>query len=389
MAGTALTLAQIVEGTRERAPVIRARAAEAEAMRARTEQSSLLSNPSFMLQTGAIKSATVGGSVVDVTLMQPLPFPGKRQALRSYQEATAKLSLIEGQEEILAFEHQAAGMGARLAVLDELYKHTDERRKRFDIIRQSLVARPQVSPIQKVERSLIENQLRILERGIAIMESERRALNRELALWLGAEGDLAVAVPWGEAAPLEPLNVWQDRAIQSSPTLARAKQLKQQSEARLKTAELAAYPDFQVGVNYRQEQVQPTNHFYHAQVGLTLPIIDRGQHQRDSARAEIRVNEARAEISQKMLLNELSRAWEDASTQRQLLKTFNLKLIKESERQFHAAEDEFRKGRIDATTFLSTDAQIHESVDAAFQTTLDALMSANRLRQLVGLSPVF
>lgn len=382
-----LTLQQIVQTARERAPIIRARAAELEQMQARTKQASLLSNPSLLLQAGSLKTGTQAGGVVDVTLLQPLPFPGKRQALIDMQTATAKLAQLEGEEEVLAMEHQAAAMATRLAALEELFRHTEERRKRFELIRRSLLSTPQASPVQKVERALIENQLRMLERGIALMESEQKALNHELGLWLGQEGEIRVKVTWGQVAPLEPKSVWEKRATESALWLKQADQRRAIGEAKLKSAELAAYPDFQVGVNYREEQVRPANHFYHGMIGITIPILDRGQHQRSAAQAELRVEQARRSILERSLLSEVTRAWELASTQLRLLKTFNYDLIKESDRQFQAAETEFRKGRIDATTFLSTDAQIHESVDAAFQTTLEALTSSNRLRQLVGLSP--
>lgn len=384
-----LTLNQIVTTARERAPLIRARVAESEAMSARTKQSRLLSNPSFMLQAGSLRSATQAGNIVDVTLLQPLPFPGKRQALHDLQAASARLSQLEGEEEILAMEHQAAGMAIRLALLDQLYLHTEERRKRFELIRRSIAATPTASPVQKVERALVENQLRMLERGIALMESERRTLNHELGLWLGSSDKLVIDVPWGKAPPLEDLSVWEERAKEKSPWLKQAEEQKHMNEAQLKSAQLAGLPDFQVGLNYRQEAVRPANHFYHGMVGITIPIFDRGQHIESAAKAEMRVGEARREIQSRTLSSELSRAWETARTQRQLLRTFNFDLIKETDRQFQAAEAEFRKGRIDATTFLSTDAQIHESVDAAFQTTLDALMASNRLRQLTGLSPEF
>lgn len=382
-----LSLKEIIEKTRERAPLIRSRMAEVEAMEARTKQSSLLSNPSFMLQTGAIKSGTMGGSVVDLTIMQPLPFPGKRSALQDLSRATAKLSKLEGEEEILAMEHHAVQMGIRLAVLDELFLHTKERRRNFDLVRKSLMSTPAASPVQKVERALIENQLRILERGIALMESERRTLNSELNTWIGVEGEISVPVKWGYVSQLDTLSYWKEQAQKNNPRLKQHTARMEMGEARLKTAELSRYPDFQIGVNYRKEAMQPSNNFYHAQIGITIPIFDRGQHQRSAAKAELHVEEARLSVQERILLSQLTETWEMANTHRKLLKTFNLDLIKESEKQFHAAESEFRKGRIDATTFLSTDAQIHESVDAAFQTTLDAMVASNRLRELAGLTP--
>jgi hypothetical protein len=111
---------EVVRVTRERAPAIQARLSEAESLKAQTRQAGMLANPSLLLQGGAINSGTAAGSVMDVTLMQPLPFPGKRQALREVQDSNLRIAKLEGQEEILHLEHRAVLMAARLSVLHEL-----------------------------------------------------------------------------------------------------------------------------------------------------------------------------------------------------------------------------------------------------------------------------
>jgi outer membrane protein TolC len=314
-----------------------------------------------------------------------LPWPGKRQALKSAQEARSQMLLIEEQTEILKIEHLVVQIAARIAGLKEMAKHVGERRHRFEMLRKSLAARPQLSPIQQVERGLIENQLRMLERGIVMLETEQHTLERSLSIWLGEAVELKMN--WDHVPALQPREEWEAKVAEQNPELQKISAEKKVAEAELKSAELAAYPDWQVGANYREERMAPTNHFYHAMVGITLPIFDRGQHKESMAKAEIKAVSAREEFTRQQILAQISQAWEEAHAHSKLLKTFNHNLIKESEKRFHIAEVEFSKGRIDAPTFLATDAQIHESVDASFQTTLDALAAINRLRLMVGLSP--
>lgn len=371
--------------TRERLPLIQAHRAEAERAEAAVSQSSTLANPSLMVQAGSLKTGTFNGDVIDLTLMQPLPWPGKREALKHAEEARSKMLLIDTQAEILQVEHLVVQTAARIAGLKEMAKHVSERRHRFEMLRKSLAARPQLSPIQQVERGLIENQLRMLERGIVMLETEQHTLERMLSIWLGQSVELKIN--WDHVPALLPREEWEAKVAEQNPTLKKISAQKSMAQAELRSAELAAYPDWQVGANYREERMAPTNHFYHAMVGITLPIFDRGQHKESMAKAEMNVLSARQEFTRQQVLAQISQAWEEAQAQTKLLKTFNHNLIKESEKRFHIAEVEFSKGRIDAPTFLATDAQIHESVDASFQTTLDALAAINRLRLMVGLSP--
>ena len=379
------TLRELIQLTQERAHYIELIRQEARAYDAQLRQAGTLSNPNLMLQLGQIESAGSRGDVIDVTLTQPLPWFGKRQAVIEKQESQKKLVLLEGKQSELTLEHYVLRLALRIAALKELTGHAIERRRRFELLRQSLLARPQLSPIQRVEQGLIENQLRVLERGIVMLESEQRTLTRTLHNWLGQEFELKL--DWTRPPEIGALQDWEDRLIAESPEYKRRQFTQDGLQAELKAAELQSYPDWQLGMNYRQEKLAPQNNFYHAVIGLTLPLFDRGQHQEAKLRAEMRVNEARFSLTQLRIKEELVTAYEKAQSQIRLMKTFNMGLIHKSERQFKEAEKEFRKGRIDAPTFLATDDQIHESIDTAFQTTIDAIEAHNQLRLMVGLSP--
>lgn len=379
------TLPELIQLTQERAHYIELIRQESHAYDAQVRQAGTLANPNVLLQLGQIESGGPRGDVIDITLTQPLPWFGKRQALIEKQESLKKLGLLEGKQSELGLEHYVLRLALRIAALKELTGHAMERRRRFELLRQSLIARPQLSPIQRVEQGLIENQLRVLERGIVMLESEHRTLSRTLTHWLGREFELEL--DWSRPPVIGKLEDWEQKLIAESPEYKRRQFNQESLQAELKSAELQSYPDWQFGVNYRQEQLAPQNNFYHAVVGLTLPLFDRGQHHEQRLRAEMKVNEARFSLTQLRLKEQLVSAFERAQSQIRLMKTFNMELINKSERQFKEAENEFRKGRIDAPTFLATDNQIHESIDTAFQTTIDAIEAHNQLRLIVGLSP--
>lgn len=379
------SLQELIQLTQERSHYIELLREEGRRLDAQTRQAGSLANPTVMLQLGQIEAGGARGDVVDVTLVQPLPWFGKRGAQVKQYESLKKIHLLDGKLSELALEHYVLKTALRRSALKELTAHALERRRRFELLRKSLRSRPQVSPIQRVEQGLVENQLRMLERGIVLLEAEYRTLGRVLTQWLGKE--FVLDVDWSRAPKLGGLAEWEQRLESESPEARRRQYTREGLAAELRATELAAYPDWQLGVNYRQEKLAPANNFYHAVVGLSLPLFDRGQHQEAKVRAEMRVTEARSELTRLQLKADLVTAYEDAQAQVQLMQTFNMQLIEQSERQFAEAEGEFRKGRIDAPTFLATDGQIHESIDTAFQTTIDAILAYNQLRLFVGLSP--
>lgn len=381
----AMSLGEILELTRERSHSIELMREESRRQAAQVKQAAVLANPSLMIQAGQLSSGSARGDVVDITLLQPLPWPGKRQAQQEGAKARQALAQLEVEKSELSLQHEVTALLLRLATLKELKTHALERRARFAVLKQSLAARPQLSPVQRLEKGLIENQVRMLERGIAVIEMEHDTLDGTLTRWLGRP--VALTINWERTPPLQTLEHWQEQLQQSSPHFRRHEFVARELRAQLKSAELDARPDWQLGVNYRQERLQPENNFYHAVVGLTLPIFERGQHRSESLKADQLIAEAQFKRSTWELDHQLITAFKLAQTQTKLMKTFGLKLIHDSEKSFREAEQEFKKGRVDALTLLATDEQIHTSIDTAFETTMDAWLAYNKLRLLAGLAP--
>jgi len=381
----AMTLGEILDLTRERSHGIELMREESRRQAAQVKQASVLANPSLLMQAGQLSSGSARGDVVDVTLLQPLPWPGKRQAQQESAQARQALAQLEVEKSELRLQHEVTALLLRLATLKELKTHALERRARFAVLKQSLAARPQLSPVQRLEKGLIENQVRMLERGIALIEMEHDTLDGVLAQWLGRP--VSLTIDWEKAPELLSLEHWQGLARTQSPAYRRQLMEKRELAAELKRSELEARPDWQLGVNYRQERLAPENNFYHAVVGLTLPLFDRGQHKSESLRAEQQLAEARFRRSTWEHDHQLITAFKLAQTQTKLMKTFGLRLIHDSEKNFREAEQEFKKGRVDALTLLATDEQIHTSIDTAFETTMDAWLAYNKLRLLAGLAP--
>lgn len=366
----------------ERASYIKMYLENKSASESSIKQAKTLGNPTLFLQTGKLRSAGESGGIIDLTLSQPFAWPGKRAALVESQKILAKISEVELEEAKLLIAHRVNNLSFQMALATELEKHHEERRKRFRFVFRYLSTRPMASPKQQIEKEMIENQMRMFEKMMMELSASKAGMLQELSLWTGInKPNLQVA--WDKLPPLPSKEKYQSE-LDQSPRLKKSQRHELLAESRIEEARLEARPDIVVGVNYRQENVAPTNHFYHAQIGVVIPIIDRGQNSVEVARANARRTEAMSKLTQQELSTEFHQIYPKIESLVKSMKIFSLDNIDRLEKSFLRAEEAFRKGQIDVVTFIQTDDQLHEYVDEAYTTRVKYLAGLSELEMLTG-----
>lgn len=376
-AAEATTPKELSKLVAERAPLIKMYLEQENASEADVRQSKILANPTLTYQGGELRSIGTKGVVTDITLTQPLPWPGKREAGIRNQEFLSKISKLNLIEAKVELGHRVYLLAYELASLIEIEQHNKERRDRFALISKYLNSRPLVSPRQLLEKDLILTQLRIVEKSMNEATARRKGLERELQILTGLP-EIKVTVDWKN------LPKSHDRSFYFSEytTSIRFKKMHEElraSENRIESARLNARPDILVGVNYRKEDVQPANHFYHGQISVVIPIMDHGQQSVQSARAQLRHNEAQLKLIDQESKTQLEQFFESYQSALKNIELFPLTLKEQSERRFKQAEEAFRKGQIDVMTFLQSDTQVHENIDLIYTTRLEYLNSLSGL----------
>jgi outer membrane protein TolC len=366
----------------ERAPLIRMQVENNLAAQSQVSQTRTLANPVVTLQSGSLKSATQAGSVVDLTLSQPIPWFGRRQAATASAEILKRVSEVDLEESKLMINHSVSLLCLEIASLVELEKHHSDRKKRFGLIHRALNSRPLASPKQVIDKDLIETQIKLVEILMNQLSARKMSLMSELEILTGETGS-EIQIDWRNIPKPVDKSVYLSM-IENSPKLRRSEGLKQYALNRVEEARLQARPDILVGVNYRQENIAPVNHFYHAQVSLVIPIIDRGQHSMEVARAQARREEASKKLISIETMTLINQSYQTLLSAYQSSHIFKISELKKIENRFIEAEDSFRKGRIDAMTFLQTDTQIHESIDLAFNSYVNYYSSLAQINLLVG-----
>jgi outer membrane protein TolC len=380
-----ITVQELLKSARSYSPEIKAEAFQQLASKAAINQARVYSNPIFTFQGGSLASATQRGSVSDFTLNQPLPWPGKRKVRVETHEFLQKISELAKSQVELEVMHRVFVLSSELGALQELETHYQERKKRFSLIERSLKSRPQASPKQKVDRDLIESQIKLLEKGMIDFLARKEALNWELRI-LGNTNFDEVIFPW-ENLPKALSREQYLEAIGDGPIEKRLRLQEKVAQNKIEEARLEARPDVMVGVNYRQENVAPVNHFYHGQVSVVIPIVDYGQHSVEEARAQEMKVKASHQLERDNLKALLHHQYALYESRRKSLDIFPLKDVKRIETKFYDAEDSFRKGFIDALTFLQIDSQIHENIDQIFLSRVEYVSALSELNLLIGKGP--
>ena len=379
-----VTLLEISKIALENSNLLKAQLKEIDADVLRTQGTGLLPNPTGALQTGQIQNDGQVGLILETGLFQSLPFPGKRPALKTLADLQKEMAQLQGIELTRLVQHEVTLLAVRLVVLRELSQHTEERTKRFQLIRQYLATHPLISPSQKAEVALVENQVRLLEKTILELEQERRTVDVGLQFFLRSEEPLEPEFPWLNSPSLPPLKDLEEILAVSGIDLQKQEVEVRRAETVLTKTKLDRYPDFNLGVSYRVEALTPSTHFYTGFFTFTVPLWDHGQYSVPAAQARLETEHLRRENLRNLVRRQLKEFYFKAETSAKLLNAFPPTLQHKIEEQFGAAEKEFRKNRITFTQLLQLDAQVHETMDAIFRTQLDYLENLSHLLLFVG-----
>jgi len=379
-----MSISEIQELAISRSKQIRAAALVTQAEQSRSQAAGLLPNPSFLFQGGYADLGGVTGPTYDYTLSQAIPFPGKRGKRERIQELHAGIAKVNEEEAKLLVQHAVTIAAVTLADVEELTKHSLERQKRYKLIQSYLRSHPQVSPSQKIETALIENEIRILEKGILELTLEHEQAMAELNFYLQLSEPIEVLFDWNATIDLPSKAELEARLFEHHPEWRRQSLELERATEVVSLAKRELWPDFTLSLNYRVEQSAPQNDFYAGGIGISLPFWDHGQHAIPAARAMAEAAELSRDLLRDRVKSEFEQAWQKLVRSDESLKLFPVKLADNLEKKFDEAEREFRRGRITTSIFLQADAQIHNTMDAIFQSRVTLLQNLSQVMLMTG-----
>jgi outer membrane protein TolC len=303
---SAPSLEDLIAEALARSPSLQALEENIKAAREMISPAGALPNPmaETMLQNIGFPRLTIGKeemSMLNLSLRQNLPYPGKREARRKTAEAESVIA--EREYEILKrmLVEDLRRMWAELYTIDNETASLAAARELLDLL--AATASSRYASGQTEQEALIKAQMMILKIGAQREELEamrkktaaaiNRILDRPGGESLGTVGELPeLPVPDGS---------WTEAALLHSPEIAMKKAWIALAERRLKIAELDVLPDFGAATGYGfREGLYPV-----VTLGFSVeipfwrkekqkPMIRAAGHELEMARFDLKAAEAQA-----------------------------------------------------------------------------------------------
>jgi hypothetical protein len=339
-------------------------------------------NPQFMSQVGGLKTGTMSGATVEVTLTQPIPLNQKYSLRGDLAQTLLELDELDVKNKKNWVTHQALLSAWKVKVFSALNKHISERKERMRLAKLYVSKRPQVTARQMVEAQIINNQIRLLENSLLMNLVEIETAQAELEYWTGVK--------------ISPEEIDLDFPKQSELITTIAPQNGEDLETRMAQKNLEAakieskiskkekLPDLIVGAGYRLEDMSPANHFSYGVLGITIPIWDTGENRVQAANARIRRDEKLLEEKQKAVHLKVSNHQNMIHYFNRLFSSFFFEDIHNQEKTLQVAENGFKQGVVDINTFLQTEVQTHDIIDQIYLNWMKYLETISQYNLTVG-----
>lgn len=389
-------LPSLLRFARENNPEFAAMKAEAEAAEQRIQPAGAFPDPVGRIELQDITNAEMGGRTsllpnevgsTKYTVMQSLPFFGKRALRRQAAEADANAAVARAEaswREIAAKIKSAYAQYALVARNEVLTNEIIGILTRLEAIAQARYAGGLV-PQQDALRAQVERTT--MEGEVIALRSEKRQLRARLNALLARHAEAPLAEPTG-FAPFPADDVLQRAALEqrirdNNPSLASDRARVIAAERNRDVTYRNRYPDLTVGVSPIQRGSRFNEWEVMLEVNIPLQQSTRRSQERESS-AMLSAARARQRATENQLMQELSENLAALDAARQMERLNSAALQPQAELTLRSASASYETGRLDFTTLLDAQRQIRKARQDALKAAADARMRLAEIERLVG-----
>ena len=286
----------ITQDIRQRNPLIRSVFDDWQALQHQVVPARALDDPqlSIALSNYPVDSLHGGESAMtgnEIRLFQPIPYPGKRDQRGKAAEENANAAEARYRDQIVRSEAQGRRAYYVLWYVDRARRRIEDELVELDYL---------ISLAESRYRSGLESQAGVVDAQLTVsrlreqliqLEQQQREQLALLNQLRSRPPEYGVTVP--EALPLTPVadnnDWWRQVGQQARSASPRARQYQAQirrAEHQKTLADLDRYPDFTVGVSYRQRQATAMDDgtdFVGAELRFNLPVFQDKQREQIAA----------------------------------------------------------------------------------------------------------
>lgn len=378
---------KIVTTALSRSGELRALEKDTERAGALADQAGRWDNPDLSLSYGPTTQGGERGHTLEAAVRQPVPLFGRKSlaatAARHRVEA-AGLETLTGRMLVRA---TVTTLAYRLAAVAEESSHTAHRRASIQAVVKFLSTRPQVTPNQLVEKSLIESRVREIEDDLIGVEAERARLWSALNVYLGLDTPVEPAIDWSKMPALPEREALWAQVAERNPELRLRSTLVASAVTEERLARAKAYPDVRLGASYAEENAEFPQRTYLGTLELSLPLLDRGQDTRRAAKAEREAETLRLEHTRRELTARFAQAWTTVEQARKRVALYTDGLPKRSEAEMERGERGWRRGQVATPAFLELEHQTHAQALRYYSARVEYVQAWQTLMQMAGEAP--
>lgn len=390
------TVDSLLEIAREKNPEFASMRLEAAAARERPESAAALPDPTFRVELMDVTNAgTQAGpnllpgriGSTKYTVMQMLPWFGKRGAMREAAEADAQSasSRADATWQELAMRIKSAYAQYYLAAGNvRLTREVLELLAQLESVAQARYAGG-LAAQQDAIRAQVEQTS--MSADLVMQESDRRRAAARLNALASRPASAPLADP-ESLRPLPPLAKLraadlEERARAKSPLIA-AEEARARSAGKMaELADLNRYPDLTVGLSPTQMGSRIADWGVMLEVSIPLQQSSRRARERE-ARAMLDAARARTEAATTAAMGELSESLAGLDAARRTEALAASSLLPQAELTYQSALAGYENGKVDFATLLDAQRQILRAKQERLKAQAEAQMRLAEIERIVG-----
>lgn len=382
-AESALSLADATQRVLEQHPQIQTATALMEAAAGRTQQTGTLPNPEmgYLVEDfSGDTSRSFGDGTTTLSLSQRFSLPGKRRSRIEVAEAEQKEAGLSWQAQKLALIRLTRETYAEVLAAGERQSMAEDSLRLAQQLHEAVAARVEAGKVSPIERSRADVALAAAERDVRLASQQHQVAKRGLAsLWGAATLTHTLTTSLDIPSSLPSAS----GVLDNSPALHQRQAQIERQRATLALANAGSLPDFTLSAGMKREAVTRDQSL---QVGVSvpLPLFDRNQGERRSARGEL----AAAEATLQAELAELGREQDRLLSEREAAFYEALQLrdgvLKTATQALEGTREGYRAGKFSLLELLDAQRALIEARGAYLSARLSYQKSEAALDELVG-----
>lgn len=387
------TVESLLAYARQANPEFAAMLREAEAAGARVIPAGNLPDPLFSMEWRDITrdgtiSPTLSPSRVGstkYTVLQPLPWPGKRGLSKAAAQATADQSnqAARAAWNDLAMRIKIAqARRYELTQRREISGEIDGLLQQLEAITRSRYAGGLASQADAV-RALSERTM--LRGELVSLATQLRTVDAQLNTLLARAPDAPLAPPAGLHTPAGELQyaALADRLRDRNAELAADRARVDGAERTRDLAYRNRYPDFAIGISPIQRGDGLVD--YDVMFEITIPLQQGTRRaQEQEAEAMLAAASLRREATQQRALGELGAALAQLAGAREMERLVEASLLPQARVNLQAALAAYESGKVDFTALLEAERQVRQARLARLNAQVDAQVRLAEIERLIG-----